>query len=130
MTFMMKKRYIVLHLLCVLFIKSCAYYSIKKLGSGYFYRDEGGNVKDILCQRSHGEEIPATILDYVYNNEYIITKQKTEYPQEVLYKYGTNGSLSYWIILKINDTVLGPLSRQEYLDMRLKYQIPIELSLH
>ena len=46
------------------------------------------------------------------------------------YEYGTNDSLFYWIILKTNDVVLGPLSWQEYLDMRLKYQIPIELSLY
>ena len=118
----MKKGCIVLHLLCSLFIQSCISDSIKNLGNGYFYRDEGENIKDILC------------LDYIYNDEYIIAKQKPKYPQEPLYKrkyeYGTNDSLFYWIILKTNDVVLGPLSWQEYLDMRLKYQIPIELSLY
>ena len=57
----MKKECIILHLFCSLFIQSCTADSVKNLGSGYFYRDEGGNVKDILCQRSHGGEIPATI---------------------------------------------------------------------
>ena len=130
----MKKGCIVLHLLCSLFIQSCISDSIKNLGNGYFYRDEGENIKDILCQKSNGGEIPATVLDYIYNDEYIIAKQKPKYPQEPLYKrkyeYGTNDSLFYWIILKTNDVVLGPLSWQEYLDMRLKYQIPIELSLY
>ena len=120
----MKKGCIVLHLLCSLFIQSCISDSIKNLGNGYFYRDEGENIKDILCQNSNGGEIPATVLDYIYNDEYIIAKQKPKYPQEPLYKrkyeYGTNDSLFYWIILKTNDVVLRPLSWQEYLDMRLK----------
>ena len=47
----MKKECIILHLFCSLFIQSCTADSVKNLGSGYFYRDEGGNVKDILCQR-------------------------------------------------------------------------------
>lgn len=130
----MKKGYIVLFLFCSLFIQSCISDSIKNLGSGYFYRDEGENIKDILCQKPHGGEIPATILNYVYNDEYIIAKQKPKYPQEALYKkkykYEANDSLFYWIILKNNDVTLGPLSRQEYLDIRLKYQIPTELSLY
>lgn len=46
----MKKGCIVLHLLCSLFIQSCISDSIKNLGNGYFYRDEGENIKDILCQ--------------------------------------------------------------------------------
>ena len=129
----MKKGCIVLHLLCSLFIQSCISDSIKNLGNGYFYRDEGENIKDILCQNSNGGEIPATVHDYIYNVEYILAKQKPKYPQEPLYKrkyeYGTNDSLFYWIILKTNDVVLGPLSWQEYLDMRLKYQIPIDLAL-
>ena len=45
----MKKGCIVLHLLCSLFIQSCISDSIKNLGNGYFYRDEGENIKDILC---------------------------------------------------------------------------------
>ena len=131
----MKKGCIVLHLLCSLFIQSCISDSIKNLGNGYFYRDEGENIKRYsLFKNSNGGEIPSTVLDYIYNDEYIIAKQKPKYPQEPLYKrkyeYGTNDSLFYWIILKTNDVVLGPLSWQEYLDMRLKYQIPIELSLY
>ena len=106
----MKKEYIVLCLFCCLFIQSCTSDSIKDLGRGYFYRNEGGGIKDILCQRPDGEEIPATILEYIYNDEYIIAKQKPKYPQETLYKriyeYGTNDSLFYWIIFVTNDVAL------------------------
>ena len=132
----MKKGCIVLHLLCSLFIQSCISDSIKNLGNGYFYRDEGERMSEDYCfvKIPMVENSPATVLDYIYNDEYIIAKQKPKYPQEPLYKrkyeYGTNDSLFYWIILKTNDVVLGPLSWQEYLDMRLKYQIPIELCLH
>ena len=57
-----------------------------------------------------------------------INENGKEYKRK--YEYGTNDSLFYWIILKTNDVILGPLSWQEYLDVRLKYQIPIELSLY
>ena len=46
----MKKECIILHLFCSLFVQSCTADSVKNLGSGYFYRDEGGNVKDIFAK--------------------------------------------------------------------------------
>ena len=47
-----------------LLIQGCTPDYTKDLGEGYFYRDEGGNIKDILCEKPNGGEIPATILDY------------------------------------------------------------------
>lgn len=131
----MKTGYSNLFIYCgfVLLIQSCALDYTKDLGGGYFYRDEGGNIKDILCEKPNGGEIPATILDYAYNSEFIIAKQKPKLPQESLYKkdyvFNTDNTFFYWIIVKANNIVIGPLNRQEYINMRLKYQIPYKLTL-
>lgn len=117
----------------VLLIQSCTPDYTKDLGGGYFYRDEGGNIKDILCEKPNGGEIPATILDYAYNSEFIIAKQKPKLPQEPLYKkdyvYNTDNTFFYWIIVKANNIVIGPLDMQGYINMRLKYQVPDKLIL-
>ena len=131
----MKMRYSNLFICCcfALFIQSCTSDNTKDIGGGYFYRDEGGSIKDILCEKPNGGEIPATILDYTYDSEFIIAKQKPKQPQESLYKrnytYNTDNTFFYWIILKASNIVLGPLDIQEYINMRLKYQIPDELTL-
>lgn len=117
----------------VLLTQGCTPDYTKDLGEGYFYRDEGGNIKDILCEKPNGGEIPATILDYAYNSEFIIAKQKPNLPQESLYKkdyvYNTDNTFFYWIIAKANNIVMGPLNKQEYINMRLKYQVPDKLTL-
>lgn len=114
----MKNKKIFLYWL-VLIIQSCTSDYNKYLGKGYFYRDEGGEIKDILCERPNGKEIPATILDYVYNDEYIIAKQKPKLPQDPLYKeeyeyhYGEE-SLYFWIIIKKKDIIFGPMNKIEF----------------
>lgn len=117
----------------VLLIQGCTPDYTKDLGEGYFYRDEGGNIKDILCEKPNGGEIPATILDYAYNSEFIIAKQKPKLPQKSLYKrdyvYNTDNTFFYWIIVKTNNNVIGPLNIQEYINMRLKYKVPDKLTL-
>ena len=116
-----------------LLIQGCTPDYTKDLGEGYFYRDEGGNIKDILCEKPNGGEIPATILDYAYNSEFIIAKQKPKLPQEPLYKkdyvYNTGNTFFYWIIVKANNIVIGPLDMQGYINMSLKYQLPDKLIL-
>lgn len=117
----------------VLLMQSCTSDHIEDLGEGYFYRNEGGNLKDILCKKPDGGEIPATVLDYVYDKKFIIAKQKPKLPQDPLYKriynYKTNNNLFYWVILKTNNTVIGPLDMQGLENARLKYKIPDNLVL-
>ena len=86
----MKKGCIVLHLLCSLFIQSCISDSIKNLGSGYFYRDEGENIKDILCQNSN---ISITMNILLQNRSLNIlknlyTKENMNMEQTIVYSIG------------------------------------------
>ncbi|MDH5415244.1 MAG: DUF3997 domain-containing protein [Flavobacteriaceae bacterium] len=120
----------------MLFTQSCNLSdSTKHLGEGYFYRNEGGNIKDILCEHPTGGEIPATVIDYTYDENFIIAKQKPKLPQDPLYEKeyyyrgGANGEY-YWIVIKYSHVVLGPLSDVEYKEMRKKHKIPGKLEFN
>lgn len=131
----MRHLILISHLCCsMLFIISCTIDSVKDLGNGYFYRDEGGDIKDILCDVPNGGEIPSTILKFSYNEEFIIASQKPKLPQDPLYdkeyeyKNG-NDFIYYWIIIKNFHTVIGPLDKTEYLRARAIRQIPEDLKI-
>lgn len=127
----MKSRFLFILYCFILFTQGCTSDHVKKIGGGYFYRDEGGDIKDILCEKLNGGEIPATVLDFAYDNKFIIAKQSPKFPQNILYrkeyKYKTDENVFYWIILKNDNITLGPLSMQEYMTMRSKYKIPDKL---
>lgn len=117
----------------VLIIQGCTSDYSKNLGEGYFYRDEGGKIKDILCEKPNGKEVPATVLDYAYDNEFIIAKQEPKLPQDPLYdrnyeyRKGKN-TLYFWIILKEKDIAFGPMDKVEFttktkeLGIKLKFE--------
>jgi len=131
----MSMKYSLLFTFCcfALVFQSCTSDNSINLGKGYFYRDEGKDIKDILCENSKGGEIPATVLAYAYDNKFIIAKQRPKLPQDHLYKkdyrYTIKNNLFYWIIVKENNVVFGPLNMQEYKSIRLKYKIPQKLQL-
>ena len=63
-------------------------------------------VKDILCKKANGGEIPATVTNFDFNDEFIIAKQKPKLPQDPLYdnnyKYNRGDKeYYYWIIIKM-----------------------------
>jgi hypothetical protein len=104
------------------------------LGNGYFYRDEGDNLKDILCKNVNGVEVPATVINYVYDSKFILAKQIPKYPQDPLYnkeyeyKKGSD-AVYFWIIDKSNNVQYGPLEKREYDKLRQKLRIPRNLQL-
>lgn len=104
------------------------------LTGGFFYRHEGGDMLDILSgQSSMGGEIPATVLDYAYDEHFIIAVQHPRLPQEPLYSkrytYPGNREYYYWIIDIIGNQILGPLSDQEFADYRAELGVPESLSV-
>ncbi len=121
--------------LIVFLINSCNFSdSTESLGDEYFYRNEGEFLKDILCEKANGGEIPATVRSYDFNDEFIIAKQIPKLPQDQLYendyKYNNgNKEYYYWIILKKRNLVLGPLSKEEFNNQKNKYNIPNSLIL-
>lgn len=118
----------------ILGVQSCTSDYTKKLGNGYFYRDEGDDIRDILSENPNGEEIPSTILDYTYNDKIIIAKQKPKLPQDPLYKkkykYINDGNnIYYWVIIKDKNISYGPLGNSEYEKLRTKLKVPNNLQL-
>jgi hypothetical protein len=126
------------YLSCIIFItlilQNCSSDYTENLGNDYFYRNEGGIIKDILCKKANGGEIPATVIEYNYNNDFIIAKQKPKLPQDPLYdktyKYNLGENvLYYWLIDKENQIVYGPLNIEEFNKVKVKLKVPNELKL-
>lgn len=131
----MKKNYVyfVYAFVILLYGCSCSDYG-KNLGEGYFYRFEAKDLTDILCERSNSGEIPANVIAYDYNHQYIIAKQKPKLPPDPLYSKEyvyLNGSDSvyYWLIIKKEHCVLGPMNLDEFKMAKAKYNVPDDLKL-
>jgi len=113
-----------------LILQSCNFSdSTENLGNGYFYRNEGETIKDILCKKATGGEIPATVVSYDFDDDFIIAKQKPKLPQDPLYekdyKYSKGDKeYYYWLIVKDSNLVLGPLNFEEFNSSRIKYKVP------
>ncbi|MGB5988980.1 MAG: DUF3997 domain-containing protein [Marinifilaceae bacterium] len=128
-------KYLRLLLFVVIIIQGCNFSdSTTELGDGYFYRNEGSTIKDILCKVPEGGQIPSNILDFAYNDEFIIAKQTPQIPQDPLYdktyEYinGTN-VFYYWLIIKKDHSVLGPFDLISFTEERDKYKIPKNMIL-
>ena len=120
-------------LLIIIFLNNCTSDYSKNLGKGYFYRDEGGEIKDIFCEYPNCDDIPPTVVSFVYNSKFIIAKQKPLYPPDPLYKeyIYPNGidTFYYWLIIKKEHLLFGPLSKLELDSLKIKYNVPKKLSL-
>src|SRR5688572_16695642 len=53
----------------------------EELSGNYFYRDEGSNVKDILCHSPNQQEIYSKVLDYAYDSDFIVIVQQPIYDE-------------------------------------------------
>lgn len=115
-------------------IQCCTSDHTKNLGNRYYYRDEGEDMTDIYNEVPNGAGIPATVLAYAYNRDFIIARQKPKLPQDPLYnkdyvyRNGTDTSY-YWIIFKSSNVVLGPLDKAEFERERIKNNVPDALKL-
>jgi hypothetical protein len=113
-------------LIYVLFLFFYDYADNKDLGNNFTYFDEQ---KAIIGK----VDIPMTILSYDYNKQFIIVKQKPEkYPYTAsdrgIYPSGRD-AIYYWLIIKAEEKVLGPLDFEEFKELRKKYGVPNELVL-
>ena len=127
------KNYISVIFFITLILQSCNFSdSTEKLGNDYFYRNEGSEIKDILCNKANGGEIPATVIAYDFDDDFIIAKQKPKLPQDPLYdkdyKYNTGDKdFYYWLIVKNVNLILGPFNLDEFNIQRSKQKVPNKL---
>jgi hypothetical protein len=118
---------------CVaLILQYCTSDYTENLGGGYFFRNEGGDLKDILSKEPKGGEIPSTVIAFDYDKNFIIAKQRPKLPQDILYEKNYNYELGadttyFWLIIKKSRLVLGPLKEKEFREVRERYEIPESL---
>lgn len=113
-------------------LQSCTSDYTENLGDGYFFRNEGGDLKDILSKEPKGGEIPSTVIAFDYDKNFIIAKQRPKLLQDILYEKSYNYELGadttyFWLIVKKNHLVLGPLEKKEFRDVRERYEVPESL---
>ena len=126
---------VIITLLVLIFkLENCEYCDYTEyFGNGYYYRDEGGDIKEIFGSKAHTPGIPPTVIDFDYNRDFIIAKQKPKLPLDILYDvnylYKDEVDTFYWIISVKNYFGLGPLDKQEYEAARKKYGVPNKLKL-
>lgn len=116
-------------------LSSCSSDYTKNLGDDYFYRFEASDLRDIHCERANGGQIPADVVAYDFDDNFIIAKQKPKLPQDPLYdedyKYSKGvEEYYYWLIVKESNLILGPLSFEEFNNSRIKYKIPDNIMLN
>jgi len=115
-------------------LQSCNYDDNKNLGSSFVYYDDH---RMIASSTGESGGVPSTVLEYNYDKSFIIAAQKPIendpnvllYDMEYEYKDGYN-SVYYWMILKVNQKVIGPMSKSEFLEAREKYNVPKDLKLN
>jgi hypothetical protein len=118
-----------------LILQSCNFSdSTESLGNGYYYRHEGGELNDIYNKHPNpnGREIPANVIAYDFDDDFIIAKQKPKLPQDPLYekdyKYNRgDNEFYYWLIVKNEELVLGPLNLEEFNIQRSNQKVPDKL---
>lgn len=118
-------------------IHSCSLHSdyTTELSGGYFLRSEGGINRDILHHDSGFGEIPANILSYDFNNEFIVARQRPAKFSEPLYEgryeYPKGkDKIYFWLVINKQHRIFGPLSEQEFEVMCEKYNVPCSLDVN
>jgi len=100
----------------------------KDLGRGFVYNAE---YKHILGR----VDIPPTIISYNFNMHFIVAKQKPKRfddaiydKMEYVYSQGRD-TCYYWLIIKQEQRVFGPLDFNRFQDLKEYYKVPDELTL-
>jgi Protein of unknown function (DUF3997) len=118
--------------LCLLI--SCSSDATKELGGSYFLRIEGESTNEILNYEPNKNGIPPAVLKYNFNDSFIIAEQKPNKFNDVMHDDSIeypNGRkrLYYWLILKHNNKLIGPMNGVEFKAARNKYKVPKDLML-
>jgi hypothetical protein len=106
----------------------------RELSGNYFLREEGRNLNDILNHSPGSREIPANILSYNFNKDFIIASQRPGATNDLLYTdtqyFKARDSIYYWLVVHHKNLVLGPLNRREFDQALSKYNVQLTLERH
>ena len=100
----------------------------KKIGDDFLYNAENKHIVGNV-------DIPPTIISYDYDKHFIIAKQKPKAyneaiydKMEYIYPLGRD-TIYYWLIIKQEQKVIGPLDYDSFLKLKNEYRVPDALSL-
>ena len=120
-------------ILCLLNCISCHPDYVVNLGCGYWYAYDGGDTNMISAGEGEGPTIDYSVLDYDYNRQFIIAKQKPAMPRNVIYAdydYAQGfDAIYYWIIEKKTNRYIGPVDSLAYIKGRVEFGVPDNLQL-
>lgn len=105
----------------------------EELSGSYYYASESADNSIIVkhISKEGDKYIPCNVVDYVYNDDFILAKQE---PQSSCFsgidstKYGSE-QYYYWIIVHNKSLISGPFTYAEYLMYREYYAVPDILRL-
>jgi hypothetical protein len=119
---------IVFHKLEKLVFPQMYYTNGKNLGSGFMYNSKHKHIIGKI-------DIPPTIISYAYNKHFIVASQKPKefneaiYDKiEYIYPLGRD-TVYYWLIVKQEQKVLGPLDYDSFLQLKKEYNVSDKLIL-
>ena len=116
-----------------IFLSSCSD-STKELSGNYFLRKEGRDLNDIFCYLATGSEIPANIISYNFNDDFIIASQMPKMTDDPLYSethyFNGRDSMYFWLIIHKSKLVLGPLTKSQFEKALSTYNVPMTLDRH
>jgi hypothetical protein len=121
--------FVIFALIFILFIPQNCDTDSKRLGNGFVYNAEHKHITGEI-------DIPPYVLSFDYDKEYVIAKQKPKEYNEVIYDKREyiyplgRDSIYYWLIIKKEHKVLGPLNLNQFDSLRLHYNVPKELVLN
>ena len=100
----------------------------KDLGNGFDYSSEHKHITGKI-------DIPPTIIWYDYDKYFIVAKQKPKKfhdaiydKKEYVYPLGRD-TIYYWLIIKQEQKVFGPLGYDSFQQLRKEYEVPDKLML-
>ncbi|MDP4266359.1 MAG: hypothetical protein Q8880_02860 [Bacteroidota bacterium] len=122
------------------------------LGKNYYYSMNHYTDRTIIKMRDKGEAydviIPTVIVNYVFDSSYVLIDQKPidqicicndscrkknindwekKFYKQCTDEFEKSNFHQYWIINKINDSVLGPFSKETFIRKRKEIGIPEKL---
>lgn len=116
---------------CLLLLCSCSYSSsdyTDDLGQGYTFVSESNANQFIYGNDTSGKNaIPCTVEAFVFDENYIIAKQKDN--PDCMKEDLSNVPLSYWIIDKRNKMNYGPFDSLTFINKRKELKVPPSLNL-
>lgn len=131
----------------------------EELSCGYFFNFESGEDRAIISHLPESENIYADVVDYAYNEDFILAKQEPNYnayKEEIasaepveskeelksallkadsvlkadpFYRNIFSNKVNYWIISGKNKKVYGPFQYEAYLQAREALGVPSKLNL-